>query len=272
VRLWDATTGRTIATGTHKDWVDDVAFSPDGTLVATASRDGTAMIWTSSTLTPVQPPLTGHVGQVLSVAFSPDGSTLATSGTDGSIIEWSVASHQPVSRLSADQLQPVTRIAFSPDGSRLASSQLDGSVVVWDLHGIAPADNGSQQAASAEVSAGASLADRGVFAPPPPPHMTLTGHTGVVYSVAFSPDGRKLVSAGQDTTARVWDAITGDNLAVLKEHDSDVFDAVFGPTGSVILTASNDGTMREWVMDAPVVPPALAPSPTATPTPRPSPL
>jgi len=75
---------------------------------------------------------------------------------------------------------------------------------------------------------------------------TLTGHTRDVCSVAFSPDGRRVVTASLDDTARVWDSETGKELAVLRGHTRGLFTACFSPDGARILTASLDKTARLW--------------------------
>ncbi|MFE7365911.1 WD40 repeat domain-containing protein, partial [[Kitasatospora] papulosa] len=73
--------------------VTAVAFSPDGTLLATGSNDQTARLWDTATRTPVGPPLTSHSGRVKAVAFSPDGSILATGSRDGTVQLWVVPAH-----------------------------------------------------------------------------------------------------------------------------------------------------------------------------------
>jgi hypothetical protein len=76
--------------------------------------------------------------------------------------------------------------------------------------------------------------------------LTLKGHTGPVFSASFSPDGALVVTAGQDKTAKVWDARTGAELLTLKGHTGSVLSASFGADGSRIVTAGEDRTVRVW--------------------------
>src|SRR5262249_42753026 len=74
----------------------------------------------------------------------------------------------------------------------------------------------------------------------------LKGHRGIVWAATFSPDGRHIVTASFDKTARIWDAKTAEPIAVLKGHRQSVDDAVFSPDGMRIVTASEDWTARIW--------------------------
>ncbi|MFD9563810.1 WD40 repeat domain-containing protein, partial [Streptomyces sp. NPDC059994] len=85
---WDVSTGRPLHTLTgHTANVSSVSFSPDGTTLATGSRDGTARLWDVSTGRPLHT-LTGHTANVSSVSFSPDGTTLVTIGEDNTARLW----------------------------------------------------------------------------------------------------------------------------------------------------------------------------------------
>jgi WD40 repeat protein len=76
----------------------------------------------------------------------------------------------------------------------------------------------------------------------------LRGHTGSVYSASFSPDGKWVVTASMDKTARVWEAATGKLVAELRGHTDEVYNAAFSPDGKFVVTASRDGTARVWAI------------------------
>jgi WD40 repeat protein len=120
----------------------------------------------------------------------------------------------------------VNSAAFSPDGSRIVTASFDGTARVWD----------AITGAELVVLKGHAKSDVGIGSSEDP----------VVYSAAFSPDGSRIVTAGSDATARVWDAKTGKELLVLRGHKRELSAAVFSPDGALILTASYDGPARLW--------------------------
>jgi WD40 repeat protein len=111
----------------------------------------------------------------------------------------------------------------------------------------------------------------------PTPH-TLKGHTGSIYSLAFSPDGHTLVSGSRDTTVRLWDAATGELLQILEGHTDAVWSLAFAPDGRTLASGGRDAAVRLWRDRLPTTgkpvtePPRIitpAPNPTATPVPQP---
>src|SRR5262249_5332266 len=99
--------------------------------------------------------------------------------------------------------------------------------------------------------------------------LTLKGHTGFVYSAAFSPDGTRVVTAGSDGTAKVWDARTGAELLTLKGHTGFVMSAAFSPDGTRVVTAGSDGTARIYDSRPFRATRPPAPKPEVAPPPRP---
>jgi WD40 repeat protein/energy-coupling factor transporter ATP-binding protein EcfA2 len=201
----------------HTDTVTGVAFSPDGKLLATASRDRAARLWEVGSGRPHGRPLTGHTDAVDGVAFSPDGRLLATSSADGAARLWEVGSGRPHGRPLTGHTDAVNGVAFSPDGKLLATSSWDRAARLW------------------EVGSGR-------------PHgRPLTGHTNMVYRVAFSPDGKLLATASRDRAARLWEVGSGrPHGQPLTGHTDTVTGVAFSPDGKLLATSSLDQTARLW--------------------------
>jgi WD40 repeat protein len=209
VRIWDVKTGSvtTVLQG-HTDTITEATFSPDGTRIATASRDDTVRVWAADTGAELKVLKTPNL---VSIAFSPDGTRVLISSADRSTRIWDVAT----GRETVLQGQ-AANAKFSPDGNRIVSegSSLNAPAV-WD------------------ASTGQKL-------------LTLQGHAARVYLANFSPDGTLLATGSEDETARIWDVKTGKTRAILRGHTHVVWGAVFSPDGSRVVTASNDFTARLW--------------------------
>jgi WD40 repeat protein len=108
-----------------------VAYSPDGRVLASASKDGTVRLWGMSSHQ-LLATLTGHESIVTSVAFSPDGRVLASGSGDKTVRLWDVASRQLLATLTGHENR-VFGVAWSPDGRFLASGSADKTVHLWDL-------------------------------------------------------------------------------------------------------------------------------------------
>jgi WD40 repeat protein/class 3 adenylate cyclase len=218
--VWDASTGERLLTlSGHRSRVWDVEFSPDGSLMATGSEDGTAAIWDGETGERLHT-LPGHEANSYVFAdFSPDGAKLLTSdggpGDAGTVRLWDTRSGRLEREWSADG--GICAIVFSPDG-RLAAGTLCGGqlgeALVWDPR------TGERVLA--------------LEGPPGEP----------LFDIAWSPDGGRLVTAGL-VYARVWDAATGDEVLTVT-HGSVVASAAFGPDGTYVATGGTDGKARVW--------------------------
>lgn len=113
-----------------------VAFSPDGKLIASSTRDHSVTLWDFKSGQAILPVLFGHTGRVASVAFSRDGKILATGGADGDIRLWDVDTHELLGTFQTPQ-QEIKAIAFRSDGEALASVEHDDSITFWS---VAPDD------------------------------------------------------------------------------------------------------------------------------------
>jgi WD40 repeat protein len=136
VQLWQTATGQRIGTtlpSAGNGRYRAVAFSPDGTMLATLGADGTARIWDVATQQEIGAPMTADAQPVYAVAFSPGGSMLATTGGDGSVRLWDVATQQEIGTPMTAGIQPVYAAAFGPGGSTLATAGGDGAARTWDV-------------------------------------------------------------------------------------------------------------------------------------------
>ncbi len=214
----------------HASGVNDVAFSPDGTRLATASLDGTAKVWdavTGAALFTLEPGKADAAsgGKLYSVALSPDGSQFAVAGDAGVVTLWDAVTGQEVLKLAPDgEPSAVFSVAFSPDGKRLAAASGDGTVRVWDLE---------QSLVSLTLPIHLSL---------PPDMLTLIN----VHDVAFSPDGTRLATVGHDNTVQIWDAFTGQERLTLVGHKDVVLALAYSADGTRLATASYDTTTKVW--------------------------
>ena len=276
--LYDAQTHQELALFTgHTLYVHSVAFSPNGQILATGSRDHTIGLWDVRTGNRLRT-LTGHTATVESVAFSPDGQTLATAGYN-SLYLWDVKTGNlrhtlvdtPQSAHSHIPL-PLANIAFGPDGKTLASTLGANTFTqLWDVstgnlrhtltrhvldYSVAFSPDG-QTLATGSWGGGIGLWDvqTGQL------FHTLTGPANV-HSVAFSPDGQTLATGhavpeikGQGSIREdhenagaiiLWDVQTGRPLHTLTEHTHYITSVAFNPNGQTLTSASADGALRFW--------------------------
>jgi WD40 repeat protein len=169
------------------DRIRELAFSPDGLILAGGTLDSTIILWDRKSLQ-VRAELRAHDRPVNALAFSPDGRLLASASGDVTLILWSITAGNPLScrtRLSSS----IVSMAFSPDGARLATSHIDGEVRIRAV--TAP-----------ETSA---LVGRFTL-PSQALAFSHDGRTLVAAATGSSQiDGRTLVSGGNDRTVRLWD-------------------------------------------------------------------
>ena len=187
--LWDTRTFKRLATYRPPGALSagSMAFSPDGRAIALDTGTGSVLIW-DTRLRRVTGRISVGTGTHFALAFSPDGRLLAVTVAD-TVQLWNVSSHVRVATTTVNTSQ-FHELAFSPDGSTLAGTSQDTTVRIWQVP---------------------SLQLIAALSPPTPP--LATGTTPVAYNgLAYSPDGRTLVTASSDSTAQVWDLNPGDEV------------------------------------------------------------
>ena len=163
-----------------------------------------------------------HHGYPRSVAFSPDGNTIAGGGAAGIIEIWNAKTGEIIERLEGRTGFSVS-VVFSPDGETLASGSYDKTIKIWRVDTTRYDTEPDEETAPAEGTPTEELPPveeepDGTRDTP----ITLQGHTGAVYSVAFSPDGTKIASGSRDKTIKTWNANTGQYIETLQRHENSV--------------------------------------------------
>jgi WD40 repeat protein/class 3 adenylate cyclase len=209
IHLWDVQTGREIRQFLgHTKPVSGIVFSSDGKLVLTASQDYTARLWDINTGEELQ--VFHHDNLVRGVALSPDRKTVFTNGDFHETREWDIETGQELRRFTSQ----AGKIVLSPDGNDLLTVDRAG-MRLWNVE----------------------------HRPELPSFKNDSGFG----AVAFSPDGKQVLTGGFDGIAILWDAVTGQKLREFIGHTYDInYGAGFSPDGRYVLTGSLDNTVRLW--------------------------
>jgi WD40 repeat protein len=225
-RLWNVDTHELIGELTgHSNVVSSVAFSPKGDILASSSSDASIILWDMATLQPIGH-FNGHTKSVSSLAFNPSGTILASGSYDNTILLWDLERRQSFGQRLIGHTGTVTSVAFRPDGEFLASGSCsrtiddkctEGEVILWDMKTL------------------------------PPTGQILRGHTDFVTSVAFSPDGKTLISGSLDKTILLWDVDTLQPIdQPLTGHSNSVTSVAVSSDGKTLASSSEDKSIILW--------------------------
>ena len=238
----------------HDRRVRAVAFSPDGTWLASGDAGGAIRTW-SAVDGSRGTTLTGHTGAVNALAISPDGAWLASASGDRTVRLWDVSTG--ACRTLVGHSDGVNAVAISPDGTWLASAGMDGTVRLWN------AADGSNRA-TAHGHAGPA---RAVAIGPGAPWLISTGDDWIMLrrssdgaaltnlarwggvpqsSVAISPDGTWLACVGRGATVRLLHVNDGSDRGTLSGHSGAINAVAISPDGTWVASAATDRTVRLW--------------------------
>jgi WD40 repeat protein/transcriptional regulator with XRE-family HTH domain len=170
-----------------------------------------------SSVTNLQAPpreLKGHTKPIIAISISPDGKYLATASEDSTARLWDIATGQTI-RTFTGHTDKIEGIAFSPDGKNLVTVSYDQTIRLWD------------------VASGQTL--------------KIIQGTGEMYDVAFSPQGRFIITSGANPPdPHIWDVVTGQAVHILTGHTGPTTLVAYSPDGKYVLTGSMDTTARLW--------------------------
>lgn len=218
--LWDSKTGEPIFIFKHRGSDVFGAFSNNGTHIITTSIDNTARLWDSKTGELLKS-LTPLYEKISNCIFSPTGDRILTADGTYSLMLWDVESGEFIRRyVDRDMKTNRHHCAFSPDGKSIlinssGNSEISSHASLWDVQ------TGKR-------------------------NLLFFGHSGYIFDIDFSPNGKYILTASDDHSAKLFDSQSGEELQSYNDHSSRVLSCAFSHDSKLVLTGSDDNTAKLW--------------------------
>jgi len=267
VKIWNADFSsemHELLTMRHDDNVFSVAFSPNSRFVVSGSYDDTVRIWDVASGREIRV-LSGHTNTVISVAFSPDGKRIASASSDRTIIIWDTKTGKKIHTLSG-HTDIVRSAAWSPDSKRIVSASYDKTVMVWDVETgtvLNIIGNGVYNSAVGDakfspdgkyiivVGGYLNKNDQIKFitiwdAETVAEIRHFSEHTNSIVSVAWDVEGRRILTASYDNTAKIHDMETGKCIQTFAGKTEIIRKATLSSDGKFLVTGDEGNRVNVW--------------------------
>jgi len=249
----------------HTDWVMGVIHLPDGQRMMTCSHDGSLQVWNSQSGKQIGNNWRNGVRGVAAIALSPDGTKVVCGTEDSEVLLWNIATAKII--WTGQHAGDIECMCWNRDGGRVVSGSSDGTARVWDVERgktvleietmldnirtiicspdtVMIAIGGySYTTNSHEFRVSIWDANTGKFI------THLKGHAGDVNCLAWTADGKTLISGSYDSSIRMWNTTTWQQINVLTGHTSYVKAIALSPNGRILASASWDDTARLWNLE-----------------------
>lgn len=258
-QLWSVDSGERLGPplSAQSPYVRALAFNPQEPLLATGSTDGTIALWNFSNTPLLSKRLEAHELSVNRLAFDPDGKLLASVGYSGEIILWEVPEGRRLAGPTSAADGGIRALRFSPDGASLLAH--GSEIVRWTVPSLEhrkplphQIPQGSASAIAPHLTSLAVGKNSGEIVlwdleQGEPLWASSEGHDNRLFALTFSPDGKLLVSAGNDRIIVLWDVSTGELLGTpLEGHIRPVSDLEFSDDGRRLASYDSHGTLIVW--------------------------
>lgn len=245
----------------HTDWIRCVTYSPDGSKIATCSDDRTISIWNAENGERFLGPFDDHTDAVLSIAFSPGGNFLVSGSGDATVRSWDL--HPLFSKLNNPlstyfgHKSAVNAVSYARGGSLIVSGSADAEIAVWE--GSVSDRRILQFTGHGGPILSIRVFDERIFSSSEDRTIRvwelstghalisiLHGHTGPINAIALSPDGRRIVSASDDASIRIFDSDSGESCTLPLRLSSRIFSIVVSQDGALVACSDADRCVHVW--------------------------